>query len=104
MHSRRPLQCATERKLDFQGDRFPGGGTSADAERAIPENEQKYPEIGMFGVLPVYGLYLRHADVVVLHNVRISLESEDLRPAVVCDDVKGFEHQAFTAQGNPFRK
>ncbi len=84
--------------------RFPGGGTSADAERAIPERERAYPEIFMFGVLSAYGLYLRHADGVVLHNVRFSLESEDLRPAVVCDDVKGFEHQAFSAQGNPFRK
>ena len=78
--------------------RFPGGGSSADAKRAIPELEREYPDSFMFGVLPAYGLYVRHADAVTLNNVRFSLEADDLRPAVVCDDVQGFERQAFTAQ------
>lgn len=77
--------------------RFPGGGTSADAERAIPEAERDYPEIFMFGVLPAYGLYVRHADGVTLNNVRFSLDAADLRPAVICDDVQGFERLSLVA-------
>lgn len=81
---------------------FVGGGTVADgARRGVPDCTHDYPEIGMFGDLPAYGLYLHHADEIVLNNVSFRTESEDGRPAVVCDDVRDLELGAFRAQGHP---
>ena len=43
----------------------------------------------MFGELPSWGFYLRHVRGVILRNVRLSLEAEDFRPAIVEEDVEG---------------
>jgi hypothetical protein len=81
---------------------FPGGGTREEAaQRDIPELRDHYPEYHMFGVLPAYGLYARHAQELTLHNVRFDLAGPDLRPAVVCDDVADLELSSFRAQGHP---
>jgi polygalacturonase len=66
---------------------FAGGGTTEQAHADVPEKEATYPQSYMFGVLPAYGFYVRHARNVTLHNVELALESDDARPAVVCDDV-----------------
>ncbi len=81
---------------------FPGGGTAAEARRRrVPEKERDYPEYFIFGVLPAYGLYVHHAAGITLDNVRFHLESEDLRPAIVCDDVQGLDLRAFRADSYP---
>jgi len=67
---------------------LPGGGTSADANREIPELDRQYPTPFMFGVPKAYGLFARHVDDLVLKEVRFRLESPDERPAVVCEDVR----------------
>jgi len=41
----------------------------------------------MFGRLPAFGFYLRHADRVRLRNIEIVTDKPDARPAIVCDDV-----------------
>jgi len=75
---------------------FPGGGTADDAARRdVPEQERVYPEIGMFGILPAYGLYARHADGLTLNNVRFEVASDERRPAVDCDDVADLELAGF---------
>lgn len=80
---------------------FPGGGTAQEAARRdVPENERCCPECSMFGVLPAYGLYLRHAEEVVLNNVLFRLDAPDLRPAIVADDVEDLELAGFKAEGN----
>lgn len=77
---------------------FPGGGTLEEARRTnIPERESAYPGHQMFGVLPAYGLYMRHARGVTLQNVRIELQSPDMRPALICDDVEDLELLSFKA-------
>jgi polygalacturonase len=64
-----------------------GGGTQADAERVIPENEKAYPENRMFGwSLPAYGLYVRHVKGLTLNNIRFNLLNPDARPAVWLED------------------
>jgi hypothetical protein len=79
---------------------FPGGGRREDAARRdLPELEDQYPEYFMWGVLPAYGLYARHARSIVLSNVRFDLASPDLRPAVVCDDVEDIELVGLRAAG-----
>jgi hypothetical protein len=55
----------------------------------VPERPARYPEVTMFGALPSFGLYLRHARDVTLRNVQVSAEQPDVRPALVADDVTG---------------
>lgn len=62
----------------------------------VPEVATQYPEARMFGRLPAYGLYVRHAKGIRLRDLEIISETPDLRPAIVCDDVtdltiSGFE-------------
>jgi len=66
---------------------FEGGGKAKDSFREIPENEQSYPNGRIFGVLPAYGFYIRHAENVVLSDIQLRFTSEDERPAVFCEDV-----------------
>lgn len=62
-------------------------GQAAWVHRDIPEVVDKYPEARMFGRLPSYGFYVRHADRVRLRDVQCITDQADERPAVVCDDV-----------------
>jgi hypothetical protein len=75
-------------RLAFEG----GGKLRADE---VPEYPDKYPEFKMFGMLPAYGLYCRHARGLSLRNVRTSVTGGDPRPALVCDDVKELELKGF---------
>jgi polygalacturonase len=70
---------------------FAGGGTAEDADREIPERIDAYPSAKMFGVLPSYGIFCRHAKNIRLHNVDLSVAEDDCRPAVRCDDVHDLE-------------
>ncbi len=79
---------------------FSGGGTAEDARLVVAEDEARYPEQFFFGVLPSYGLYLRHAKGITLDNVRFELQSEEKRPAIVCDDVENIEITGFEADGS----
>ncbi len=58
---------------------------------SIPENEQAYPDFSMFGELPAWGFYMRHAEGIVFKNFKVSYKEDDFRPAFVFDDVKGIE-------------
>ncbi len=71
--------------------RFAGGGTAEEAARKIPEKEKAYPSGSMYGTLPAYGLFIRHADGVMLDNVELSVSEPDARPALLVDDVRGLE-------------
>jgi len=53
----------------------------------VPENEIGYPEFSMFGELPAWAFYVRHADGLTFKNVTVKAESKDYRPAFVFDDV-----------------
>ena len=67
---------------------FPGGGTKEDAANVNSvELEDVYPEYFMWGVIPAYGLYARHARALSMDNVRFELASKDVRPPILCDDV-----------------
>ena len=67
---------------------YPGGGNDEDAARQVDEDEFRYPEQWFFGVLPAYGLFLRHVDGIELDKIRFQLINEDKRQALVCDDVE----------------
>jgi len=67
---------------------FAGGGDKKLADKAVPEHEAKYPESRMFGELPAWGFYCRHAKGLKFINVELSTEEPDGRQAIVCDDVE----------------
>jgi hypothetical protein len=57
------------------------GGSSRSPEPAgVPEKEADYPECGMFGILPAYGFFVRHAEKVTFENLRIGWAHADSRP------------------------
>jgi polygalacturonase len=67
---------------------FKGGGTTMHSD-SIPEAEKKYPEPGMFGTNPAYGLFIRHSKNIKLSDVEFHFLNDDDRPALYLDDVKG---------------
>jgi len=78
---------------------FPGGGTKEDANRTVPEDEDRYPEQYFFGVLPSWGLYLRHVDGISLKDVVINTRMEDHRAPAVLDDVLNYETSGLKING-----
>ncbi|WP_255563491.1 glycoside hydrolase family 28 protein [Mucilaginibacter rivuli] len=55
---------------------------------SIPEVVSNYPEFSMFGELPAWGFFVRHAEGITFKNVNLSYQKNDLRVACVFDDVK----------------
>jgi len=76
----------------------PPGGTGPREPYAVPEREAMYPEPSLFGVLPAYGFYVRHAAGVRMDGVDVGFMTPDTRPAVVLDDVRDVELHGFRAQ------
>ena len=68
-----------------------GGGTSADAQRSLPEKEKDYPEPNMFGVTPSHGFFIRHTKGLEVHAIKIEHASTDARPAFVLEDAVNAE-------------
>jgi polygalacturonase len=87
-----PVEHITLRDISVS---FEGGGTREDAAREIPELPDKYPEFPMFGVLPAYGFYVRHARDVHFDNVRCTTATPDARPALVTEDIEEFDVERF---------
>jgi hypothetical protein len=63
----------------------------------VPELPQAYPFGGMFGGLPAYSLYARHADGLSISNWRTQWQSLDVRPAAVFDNVSNLQVVGFHA-------
>jgi polygalacturonase len=66
---------------------YRGGGTAADAARTPDEHATAYPEPSMFGVLPAWGLWMRHARGVRIDGLDLATETPDQRPPFGTDDV-----------------
>jgi polygalacturonase len=77
---------------------YRGGGTREQAAAEPPERETSYPEPSMFGVLPAYGFFIRHARGVEFSGVEVSYSAEEARPAVVLDDAKAVDFFHVNAQ------
>jgi len=78
---------------------YEGGGSKQvaqiglDSLAKVPEKAGDYPEFSMFGELPCWGLYMRHATGIQLKNVNLQYKKADFRPAIVADDVKQLQVQ-----------
>jgi polygalacturonase len=77
---------------------YRGGGTRAQAALEPPERETNYPEPSMFGELPAYGFFIRHARGVELSNVEVAFMTEELRPAFHLEDVRTASFRGVAAQ------
>jgi polygalacturonase len=80
--------------------RPPGGNPPRDPY-AVPEREAMYPEPSLFGVLPAYGFYIRHATGVRMDGVEVGFMTPDTRPAFVLDDVRDADFHGVRAQIAP---
>lgn len=80
-------------QLGFEG----GEGKNALA-KPVQERPTSYPESTMFGTLPAWGLYCRHARGLSFRNVQLRAERPDLRHAFVCDDVEDVTLDKLDAQ------
>jgi polygalacturonase len=77
---------------------YRGGGTAAQAALDPPEKEDAYPEPSMFGGMPAYGFFIRHAKRLELNDVEVSFLKDDARPAFVLSDVSGADFNRIRAQ------
>jgi polygalacturonase len=60
-----------------------------DSIEKVPEKIADYPEFSMFGELPAWGFYIRHAEGIKIKNMVLTSAGTDYRPAFIADDVKG---------------
>lgn len=87
-----PIQGITLRNVELQG---PGGIAGGDFEPLPAQEAACYPQASRWGVLPASGLFLRNAEQIRLENVRLSTETPDARPPLVCVDVKDLTHTTY---------
>ncbi len=78
-------------------------GLTIDKLSSIPELPAQYPEFWMFGNLPAWGFYLRHAEGINFSNVCIVLQNSDYRPAFVMDDVKNVNADKLVINSAPYQ-
>ena len=74
------------------------GGVPPREAFATPEREKEYPEPSMFGILPAWGFFIRHAKGIELNGIDMSTMQEDHRPAFVLEDVTDSDFQNIKAQ------
>ena len=74
-----------------------GGADAAQAAIVPPENEDKYPDPGMFGPMPAQGFFLRHILNLEMSHVEIAPQAPDARPSFHLHDVTRADFLAITA-------
>ncbi|GAB3968393.1 glycoside hydrolase family 28 protein [Spirosoma terrae] len=90
-----PVENVVLRNLNFM---FEGGITDGKST-PVPEKADAYPVGTMFGAtLPAYGFYVRHARNVTFDQVQLRFVKDDLRPALVFDDVEELDMLGLKAQ------
>ncbi|EDY18687.1 glycoside hydrolase family 28 [Chthoniobacter flavus Ellin428] len=58
---------------------------------SVPEQEDRYPEFSMFGELPAWGFYVRHAEGITFENVTLRATAKDFRSVMVFDDASNVQ-------------
>ena len=89
------------RSAAFAGGRGPGRPLAGPDPFGVIEAESSYPEPTMFGSLPAYGLYVRHARRVSVDHADFSLMTPDTRPPFLLYDVAGASFEHVTMQAAP---
>jgi hypothetical protein len=76
---------------------FAGGIKDPVDPSRVPELEDQYPEATMFGILPAYAFFIRHAENISLSNITSSTLEPDVRKSVVTKDTRGISQTNMTA-------
>src|SRR4029078_5398934 len=58
---------------------YRAGVTAEDAARQPPEVEEAYPEPSMFGTVPAFGFFVRHAHGISMRDIVLTTETPDRR-------------------------
>ena len=74
-----PIEAVTLRDIRLT---YAGGGTPADAARCPEELPDAYPEPSMFGVLPAWGLWVRHARGLTIDRLVLATATPDARAPI----------------------
>jgi hypothetical protein len=69
---------------------FRPNGVPPREAMAVPEREDQYPEPSMFGILPAWAFFIRHAKGIELDGMDLSTIQPDKRPKFVLIDVRDF--------------
>jgi hypothetical protein len=83
---------------------YPGGGNPFYAKVAldtldrIPNKPTAYPEFSMFGELPAWGLFIRHAKNIDISGLTLIATKKDFRTAVVFDNVQNAKFTNLTVK------
>jgi hypothetical protein len=94
-----PVQGLTLEDIELS---VAGGGRADAARTVLPEKENAYPEVTMFGAtLPAYGVYARHVNGLIIRNLTLNSSSPDLRPALICQDASQVTCSHWQLAGNP---
>jgi len=65
----------------------PLDSSETNIQQEVPEFEKAYPEPQKFGILPVYGFFIRHAKNIELNNINLYLLGKETRPAIMLTDI-----------------
>jgi len=68
---------------------FAGGIKNPVDPADVPELEDLYPEATMFGELPAYGFFIRHAEDISLTDITASTIEYDVRKLILTQDISG---------------
>jgi polygalacturonase len=79
-----------------------GGGSADDAKIVMPQNDDKYPDPGMFGpTTPSQGFFLRHVTNLEMSHIEVQPATPDQRPSFYLEDVNRVDFIAVTAPTTP---
>lgn len=87
--------------LDHISIEMAGTDSLFNKDMVVEEKEAEYPEGVMFGKLPAYGFYVRHADDIHFSDISIRSRNADHRVPVLLDDVTDFSLQSIRAATTP---
>jgi hypothetical protein len=66
---------------------YAGGGTQEQGERVVPELANGYPEPSHFGIIPAWGMWVRHVKKISVDHVEFRAAQPDLRSSIILDHV-----------------
>ncbi len=72
-----------------------GGGAKVDKEAEVSEMVGRYPSAYKYRDVATCGFFARHVAGLTLEDVRLSVETPDLRHVVICDDIEDLTIDAF---------
>ncbi len=77
-----------------------GGGSFDGKIESVPELIDKYPDSDMFGAIPSWGFYCRHAKNLRLESIELTVDHPDKRSAFIFEDVAKLNIVAVAAERN----